>query len=137
MLIVVAEDDFDDQFLTKGILVKEFPNAKILLFSNGLELMNYLNELTSDHTRYVPDVIVLDLNMPLLDGFHVLSRIKEEKALSHIPVIVFSTSPEEESKKKALSLGAVVYIVKPNSVEGYEDLIHAITNMDSSKIQHD
>jgi len=132
LLIVVAEDDVDDQFLTKGVLQKEFPNANIVIFGNGFDLWNYLVGLKDTRNMYFPDVVVLDLNLPLLDGFGVLSRVKEEKALCMIPFVVLSTSSETENKERALKLGVIDYIVKPNAFAGYMLLINAIIKLNSS-----
>jgi len=63
-----------------------------------------------------PDVIVLDVNMPVMNGLEVLSKIKKNKDTSGIPVIMFSTSAHQDHIDKSMSLGALKYVVKPFSI---------------------
>ena len=63
-----------------------------------------------------PDVIVLDVNMPVMNGIEVLSKIKKNKVTSSIPVIMFSTSAHQDHIDKSLSLGALKYVAKPFSI---------------------
>jgi two-component system chemotaxis sensor kinase CheA len=62
--------------------------------------------------------VVLDLNMPVLDGMETLSRIRSTGDFDDVPIVVFTTSSSKESRKQSLTLGALDYIVKPNDYNG-------------------
>jgi CheY-like chemotaxis protein len=72
-----------------------------------------------------PDIIFLDIKMPGFDGFEVLTYLKREPRLEHVPVCVVSTESQEDTVKKARRLGVVDYIVKPPSVEELEKALRA------------
>lgn len=76
------------------------------LFSNGRAALNALD-------RVVPDVILLDIVMPDMDGFEVCRRIKEDERLREIPVIFISALPEQETRLRAIVTGGVDYVMKP------------------------
>ena len=91
----------------------------IKFIKNGQEALNYLNDI-SDDTR-LPCLIVLDLNMPILNGTQTLALLKGDPRYRNIPVLIFSTSENENEKRKCLSLGAREYIVKPTTyLDGFE-----------------
>ncbi len=85
----------------------------VITADNGMEAIKILS-------NQIPDIILLDLMMPVMDGYKVLQVIKTDPKLSHIPVLVFSAKGQPEEVEKALSLGAAGYIVKattkPNEV---------------------
>jgi CheY-like chemotaxis protein len=81
---------------------------------NGVEAIHYLELLNEN---LLPRLIILDLNMPIMNGTQTLLHIKHDKKLKNIPVIIYSTSENEAEKRKTLSLGALDYIVKPLTFE--------------------
>src|SRR5687768_6821878 len=105
--IVMADDDLDDQYLIKTAL----KDAKIPIFLypvyDGIQLLDFLyKRYQFKHIPHKPDLILLDLNMPLMDGFEALRHIKSSAELKQIPVYILTTSRAEEDKKQALELGA-------------------------------
>src|SRR4051812_25698117 len=88
--IIIAEDDVDDQFLIEQACANLETPVQLTFFKNGSDLIHFLF-LAAD-TGDLPAVIILDLNMPLLDGQEVLKKIKEDSALSAIPVFILTTS---------------------------------------------
>jgi CheY-like chemotaxis protein len=106
--IAVADDDIDDQELVD----KAFKDAKVKVVItkvfNGIELMDYLLKRLKykRNTDPNPDLILLDLNMPLMDGFEALKEIKRIPRLSDVPIYVITTSRSEREKQQALELGA-------------------------------
>src|SRR5688572_8109514 len=102
--IIVADDDVDDQDLIR----RSFRDSKIQVevnsVYNGLQLMDYLlrKEAYRNITDPLPDLIMLDLNMPLMDGFDVLLQIKKHPELLSIPIYVLTTSRNPDHRKKAL-----------------------------------
>src|ERR1700744_1617135 len=97
--ILLIEDDFDDQILAKKRLGRSNTVEDVMCFSNGTELIQYLYD-QGFHDRsgwcMTPMIIVLDLNMPLMDGFAVLQELKSDPFLSEIPIIVVTGTQSKE-----------------------------------------
>src|SRR5262245_28951056 len=112
--ILIAEDDADDRFLLKTAF-KQCGYSNIIKFvENGVELIHSLRNSAENNTgETLPNLIMLDLNMPKKDGREVLQEIKEDKLLKKIPVIVFTTTKNENEINRCYELGANSYIVKP------------------------
>ena len=87
---------------------------RVRYFDNGLKAIAQLEDLDSET---LPKLIVLDLNMPILNGTQALLEIKRDARLKEIPVIIFSTSANHDEKRKCLSFGAQDYVVKPMGFE--------------------
>ena len=109
--IMYADDDLDDQAFIAEMLRRVNPAITLKCFMNGLELVQYLEQLP-EHAM-LPACIVLDLNMPVWDGIHTLKVLKQHKIYHPIPTFIFSTSSSERDMALAESLGAVAYITKP------------------------
>jgi CheY-like chemotaxis protein len=113
--ILVVDDDKEDHL----ILQEYFSNSKmedsVKFVDNGLQALEYLENLSSDEA--LPRLIVLDLNMPLLNGSQTLIQLKQSNRFKNIPVIIYSTSESENEKRKCLSYGAIDYMVKPVTME--------------------
>ena len=103
--LLVVDDIFTNREILKKILKNEY---EILEAANGAEAMDILRE-----TYRTLSAVLLDLAMPVMNGFEVLSRMRQDAELVHIPVIVTTGQTEIESEVKALSLGAHDYITKP------------------------
>ena len=107
--IVLTDDDKDDQKLFKEAL-NELPLlTSFSSFENGEKLMQMLNNNSGE----LPDVLFLDLNMPRKSGYECLSEIKNNEKLKHIPVIIYSTSYEQDIVDMLFKKGAHFYICKP------------------------
>jgi CheY-like chemotaxis protein len=114
--IVMADDDLDDQYLIKTAL----KDAKVPIFLypvyDGIQLLDFLlKRYQFKNIPHRPDLIFLDLNMPLMDGFEALRVIKSNPTLKDIPVYVLTTSRAEEDRKLALELGATGFYKKGSS----------------------
>src|SRR5947208_408702 len=101
-LIVLADDDIDDQELIKKAFIASKIKVDVSVVYNGLQLMDYLlrREAYRNLQDPPPDLILLDLNMPLMDGFDVLREIKNNKALHKIPIYILTTSRSADDKRK-------------------------------------
>jgi CheY-like chemotaxis protein len=112
--ILVVDDDREDHF----ILQEYFSDVNLLhclQFSpNGKAALDLLEGMPSDD---LPHVIVLDLNMPILNGTQTLLQLKRSPRYKTIPVIIYSTSENESDKRKCLSYGAADFLIKPSSYE--------------------
>jgi len=124
--ILLVEDDIDDQFLGKKRLEASEKVSEVLCFGNGEELVEFLKE-QGLHDRSVmwlkPTIIILDLNMPKVDGFEVLRRIKSDPFIREIPVIVISGNASEENVKKAYDLKADAFFTKPMNVYKFQTFL--------------
>lgn len=128
--ILLAEDDVHDSFfMERAFKIAEIPNRLIVL-RNGQEAVWYLSghDPYSDRDIYPePRLLLLDLKMPLMDGFDVLAWIRDQPQWSGVlPVVVLSSSAYETDVRKALELGALEYLTKPNDLNGLVELVGAL-----------
>lgn len=119
LLIYLADDDQDDRMLFKEALDEIDVDIAIEDFDNGVTLMD--NLLNKD--KALPDVIYLDLNMPLMNGEECLHDIKNEAELSQIPIIIYSTYADEVSANNLQKQGANLYLVKPDTFNNLKILL--------------
>ena len=117
--ILVAEDDPDDQLLTREALEENRLSNELFFVNDGVELLDYLYRRNryADPASSYPDLILLDLNMPRMDGREALAHIKADPALRRIPVVVLTTSKAEEDVFRSYDLGANSFVIKPVTFE--------------------
>lgn len=110
--ILLVDDDEDDQEIFLDI-VNEFEGIKdCAVANNGLEALDYL-----DQADTLPDIIFLDLNMPIMDGKQCLAALMKQNRLNHIPVVIFSTSSNPGDIADTKQLGAKGFITKPTNFD--------------------
>lgn len=112
--ILIVDDDVDDQELLQEAIQSVDNTVRCLSAWNGEEALRLLQAANS----HLPDLIFLDLNMPRMNGKTFLAKIKQSDGLSHIPVVIYSTSKLEEDIEQTRQLGAARFITKPDSFEG-------------------
>ena len=127
MDILLVDDSAADAYLTKLALSEALPESHVRVAEDGEQALRYLSE----GKRYPredmqPDLILLDLNMPRLDGFSLLTHIKSLPEYRSIPVIVLTTSSWSRDVERAYQLGALKYFTKPANWEDYVALGSAI-----------
>jgi CheY-like chemotaxis protein len=111
--IYLADDDDADQFLFKEALEEMNLKTNLTIADSGIHLFRLLEETISA----LPDIIFMDINMPVKNGFECLDELKQNTNLKSIPVVMLSSSCLPESERMALKLGASKYICKPNTFE--------------------
>jgi CheY-like chemotaxis protein len=128
VFILIAEDDADDRFLLQAAFQENGFTDSLHFVENGVELMDYLATLKKegDLPILLPKFILLDLNMPKKDGREVLKEIKQHPDLKKIPVVIFSTTNNEQEMRRCYELGANSYITKPNS---FDHLLKIVANL--------
>ncbi len=129
--VLIAEDDEDDRMLTKKALEANGIPLRISFVDNGEELMDYLNRngVYTDPGAYPwPDLILLDLNMPRKNGREALQEIKQDPRFRRVPVVVLTTSKEQEDIVHSYDLGANSYITKPVTFEGLVRVLREMLN---------
>lgn len=120
VVIVMADDDPDDFFIVGEVLRENGFKNDFRLCSDGEELMEYLlrrGRYKDAEKNPMPGIILLDLNMPKIDGRQVLAEIKENQKLRYIPVIILTTSTDPLDIDFCYKTGANSYIEKPESFE--------------------
>ncbi|HEY5916024.1 MAG TPA: response regulator [Chryseolinea sp.] len=120
--ILIADDDADDRMMIKEALEENNFSHDMRFVQDGEELLDYLHQRGKYLTEKVlrPNLIILDLNMPKVDGREALSQIKSNAKLKRIPVIVLTTSRAEEDIVRTYDLGVNSFICKPVH---YNDLV--------------
>ncbi len=120
--ILLVEDNPADIRLIKEVLRNE-NNKKLHAVNDGEDALKYLNEECNHESKNYPNLIILDINLPKMNGIEFLKEIKNNENLSKIPVIIFTTSSLEENKIECFKKGANAYITKPVNFEGFKPLI--------------
>lgn len=121
-VILLVEDDPDDQELTKRALRSSKLRNQLHIVNDGEAALNFLyrrGEYSEPRTAPRPDLILLDLNMPKVDGRAVLSQIKVDPDMRQIPVVVLTTSSSEEDVARSYNLGVNSYVPKPVHMDGF------------------
>ncbi len=121
--ILLVEDNPGDVRLTLEALKAGKINNKVYVLTDGEEAVNYLKRKDGFENRPLPDLILLDLNLPKLSGREVLEIIKEDNELKHIPVIILTTSKAEDDILKSYQHHANCYITKPVDFEQFSVVI--------------
>lgn len=127
--ILIADDDADDRMMAQEALDECRLLNPVRFVEDGVELLDYLRR----RGRYAesgsaprPGLILLDLNMPKMDGREALREIKADPALRRIPVVVMTTSKAEEDIYRTYDLGVSSYVAKPMTFEGLVDVMKAM-----------
>lgn len=129
LVILMADDDADDRLLAQEAMHESRVLNELRFVENGVELLNYLRGTGefSDRTLYpMPGLVLLDLNMPKMDGREALAKIKADPALRRIPVVILTTSKAEEDMVKGYDLGAASYITKPVTFDALVELMRTL-----------
>lgn len=120
--VVLADDDRDDQELfTEALNHAEIP-ADVTTVDNGQELIDHLKDPEEPN----PDIIFLDINMPVKDGKQVLAEIKADETLKDIPTVMLSTSENPKDVEETFNAGANLYVRKPYSFRDFVLLLKKI-----------
>ncbi len=121
VIVLMADDDEDDRLLTKDAFVHARIANELRFVTDGVELLQYLRHegaYADPRAAPMPGLILLDLNMPRMDGREALRAIRADPALCHIPVIVLTTSRADIDVYRSYALGANSYIPKPVDFKG-------------------
>ncbi len=121
--ILLVEDNPDDVLITKRAFKKGKIKNKLYTVENGVEALKFLNKEGDYSDAPVPALILLDINMPLMNGFQVLEKIKGDDKLRSIPVIMLTTSERDNDIDRAYALGCNSYIVKPVNFQKFLDVV--------------
>lgn len=124
--VLLVEDDPGDVLMTREALEESTVIRDLSVVSDGEEALRYLRR-EGEHSEAVrPDLVLLDLNLPRVDGREVLGAIKADERLRRIPVVVLTTSQAEEDILRSYDLHANAYVTKPVDFEAFVRVVRAI-----------
>ena len=123
--ILMADDDEDDRVFFREAIQEIKVRTKVTLVNDGLQLMNYLNH----PGNHLPNVVFLDLNMPLKSGMDCLIEIRKDSRLKDLAVAIYSTSSTEEYIEEAFVKGANIYIKKPDDFSALKVILEQVINL--------
>lgn len=106
--VFVADDDEDDRFLIHKAFSQINPECRLYFLTNGAELLKALNK-----TSFLPSLILLDVNMPFLNGLETLTLIRRNSNYDSVPIVMLTTSSDNADRERAYELKASEFITKP------------------------
>jgi CheY-like chemotaxis protein len=131
IVLLMADDDEDDRLLAAEAFAESRLGNELRTVNDGVELLEYLRReggYTDPDTSPRPGIILLDLNMPRMDGREALAVIKADPNLRRIPVVILTTSKAEEDLYRSYDLGAASFISKPITFSGLLKVITGLQN---------
>ncbi|MFK8068471.1 MAG: response regulator [Gammaproteobacteria bacterium] len=126
--ILLVEDNPGDVLLTREAFSEAKIKNNIHVAADGEEALAFLKRQEGYENVATPDLILLDLNLPKLDGREVLQAIKRDENLRRIPVVILTSSKAEQDVLKTYDLHANSYLVKPVDLEKFVEVVNAIEN---------
>ncbi len=125
-LILLVEDNPDDQALTLRALKKNNIKNRVVIKQDGAEALDYLFGQGADAGRATPQVILLDLKLPKIDGLEVLRRIRADDRTRLLPVVILTSSKEEQDMIKGYGYGANSYVRKPIDFNQFVEAVNQL-----------
>ena len=125
--VLLVDDNDIDNFINERMITTSSFSEKVIVKNSAEGALEFLRSVSED-AGALPEVIFLDLNMPKKNGQEVLSEIKQHPVFKMIPVIVYTTTKNEDEVKRCYELGANTYIVKPISFESLLQVVQTIRN---------
>ncbi len=128
-VVLMAEDNEHDIIATKRAWKKNNIVNPLYIVNDGEECMDYLyqrGKYAESDSAPKPSILLLDIKMPKMDGLAVLKQIREDKELHRLPVIILTTSKDEEDRIRSYDLGVNAYIHKPVGFQSFSDAVKAI-----------
>jgi CheY-like chemotaxis protein len=127
--VLMADDDAEDCMLATEAFGASGVKATFSCVEDGQELMDHLLERSRFEAGGLPDLILLDLNMPRKDGREALREIKAEPALQNIPIVILSTSKEDRDIAFSMKAGAESFITKPASFHEWVEIMKSLAEL--------
>lgn len=126
--VLLIEDNSGDVRLTQEVFREANILIKLHVANDGTEAMTFLRREGEHADAPRPDFILLDLNLPKMDGRQVLAQIKEDENLKTIPTVILTTSEAEEDIVRSYELKANSYLTKPVQLDAFESLVKSIND---------
>ena len=119
--VLIIDDDEDDRFFMQQAFQTDSSLTQVHLAAGGQQALDLLGSVPS-----LPDVILLDLNMPSMNGFEVLEHLKQSASYQSVPVVILTTSEADSDQQRARQLGASEFITKPTTALGLSAIANRI-----------
>jgi two-component system response regulator len=123
-----VEDDPGDRLLTEKSLSATKLDLRLSVVEDGEQALQYLRRQPPYENAAFPDIVLLDLNLPKKDGREVLAEIRQDPDLTHLPVVILTTSQSESDILKSYELHANCYITKPVDLTKFREVLRALEN---------
>jgi two-component system, chemotaxis family, response regulator Rcp1 len=133
--VLLVEDSPGDVRLTQEAFRDADPSIQLHVANDGVEAMDFLRRAGRHAQAPRPDLILLDLNLPKMDGREVLAHIKEDDLLKSIPTVILTTSDAEADIVKSYQLRANCYLTKPVQLDAFEALVKSINDFWLTKVK--
>ena len=133
--VLLVEDSPGDVRLTRDAFRETNESIRLHVAVDGVEAMDFLKKRGAFADSPRPDFILLDLNIPKMDGREVLAQIKKDNDLKTIPTIILTTSDSEADIKKSYELQANCYLNKPVQLEDFESVVKSINDFWTTKVK--
>jgi two-component system response regulator len=127
--ILLVEDNADDEALTLRALKKNNIKNEVIVAHDGAEALEYLfgtGKFAGRNTDFIPQVVLLDLKLPKVDGLEVLRRLRADQRTKLLPVVILTSSTEEQDRIKGYDLGANSYVRKPVDFSQFIDAVRQL-----------
>ena len=124
--VLMTDDDPEDCMPASHAFAESGAKAAFSWVEDGVELMDYLSEHSRSEAKRLPDLILLDMNMPRKDGWQALIEIKSESAFQHIPLVILTSSQEQEDVDLTLKAGAASSITKPVTFDVWVEMMGSL-----------
>ena len=128
IVVLLVEDSPGDVRLTQVAFSEANPSVVLHVATDGVEAMSFLTHTGKHAGAPRPDLILLDLNLPKMDGREVLARVKENAELQTIPTVILTTSSAMGDIKQSYELRANCYLTKPVELDAFENLVKSIND---------
>jgi two-component system, response regulator len=128
-VILLVEDNPDDEALTLRALKKNNIKNEVVVARDGAEALDYLfgeGAYSGRDTRVIPQVILLDLKLPKVDGFEVLRKLRADERTKRLPVVILTSSNEEQDRISGYDLGANSYVRKPVEFSNFIEAVRQL-----------
>jgi CheY-like chemotaxis protein len=122
MHILMADDDKDEFYLLQEAAQKACEDLKVSYAANWLELLRFI-------LKTLPDILFIDLNMPVKNGLECLQQLREDRKYDKIPIIIYSNAISKTDIEKAYKNGANYFIIKPDAIEDISNMIKKICSL--------
>lgn len=126
--VLLVEDNPGDVRLTQEAFLDANPSVHLHIASDGVEAMAILRREGSHSQDARPDLVLLDLNLPKMDGRQVLAEIKKDESLKLIPTVILTTSDDERDVVKCFDLHANSYLRKPVDLDAFDNVVKSIND---------
>ncbi len=124
--VLLVEDNPADAELTRDALIESRLHIDFQVVGDGEQALSYLRREGQHSAAPIPDLVILDLNLPRVDGREVLAEMKKDAKLKLIPVVVLTSSQADEDILASYSLGANCYVKKPLDLAAFQKIVNAV-----------